>query len=437
MAGDLNTSHEKLIRTMLILDSVRGEDSTGIVTIGKYDPKPKMAKQVGDPFQLFDHKSYDRVFAGFQRAIIGHNRYATTGAVNRNNAHPFENEGVVGAHNGTLNTKHLLADAPKFTVDSENIFHHIDKFGVRDALKYMGGAWALVWWDKQEKTINFLRNEQRPLYVTYSKDGKVMFWASESWMLYAALNKHNIAYDTIEILPVDLHVSIEIDDKGVMGKPTARAEPSTYVPPATPYINSGWLPGNSNPGINTQKKEEPSVVPPKKLEGVINGCETFYLSAKNRRLETLNEAKDQHGSSYIACFDPMRPYFDVRIYAKPDSPLWDTIGCEVYGDVSGFNSGGVTPGRGYYKITPHNVRVIAPTTTVATPIVKEEEEEPSLMGPSGKWITKSQFEKDYAACDYCSVSLIFGDVNRFTTGGQCVCPTCAKDSEVLKYVNLH
>lgn len=444
VAGELTVQHEKLVRSLLILDSLRGEDSTGIAVIGKQDPRVKIAKQVGDPFQLFDHKSYDKAFAGFQRAIIGHNRYATTGVVNRNNAHPFEHETLVGVHNGTLTTKHLLADPSHYQVDSDNLFHHIDKHGLKDALPKMGGAWALVWWNKDDSTLNFLRNKERPLFLTFSKDQKQIFWASEHWMLSAALNKHGMAYDPIEMVPEDLHISFYIDDKGVLGKPIARRAASSYVAPVY-QKQANW--SNNNPVqtvgkitaetttlgvVPPVKKEEPVTKAPEKKPEVVyvESCEKFYLSCKNRRLETMNAAKDSKGRDYISCFDPKRQYFDIRLYAPPGSGLWDTIGCDIFADVMGFFQEPKSPGRGYYTLNPM-------TACVMAPLEEKEPEELKLMGPSGKWITEKDFKVAYPSCAYCSDNLVFGAYNRFTTGGECVCPSCSKDPAVLEMVSLH
>lgn len=421
MAGDLNAKHEQAVRTLLILDSLRGEHSTGVVCVPKYGSLPKVAKQVGDPFQLFDHKSYDKAMMGTQRAIIGHNRYATTGAVNRNNAHPFEHESCVGVHNGTLHTKYLLADPQQYQVDSDNIYHHIDKHGLKDALKYMGGAWTLVWWDKENESINFLRNKERPLQMCWSKDGKSLFWASERWMLYAALGRHGIEYQDIFEMEEDVHFEILIDKNGVMSKPRLTNAPSTYK--AAVYVTH-------TPPAVVPKKEDPATAPVKKLNPPTTvGPEASYISAKQRTIETLGINKDEHGSSYISCFDSQREYFEIRLYAKPKDPVWELIGCDLIANISGFGASGKTPGRGYYKVSPHDFRVIAP---VETP----DEPEDTITNHRGNLITEAQFRKEYHSCEWCSSALVFGAANRFTTGGQCVCEGCSKDKEVQEYVNF-
>jgi hypothetical protein len=104
------------------------------------------------------------------------------------------------------------------------------------------------------------------------------------------------------------------------------------------------------------------------------------------------------------------------------------IGCEIIADVNGWGASGSTPGKGYYKLSPHTFKILPP---------KDEEEEETIVGPTGKLITKSEFEKEYSQCEWCTTALEFNGNNRFTTSGQCVCHDCSKDPQVLSYVNLH
>jgi predicted glutamine amidotransferase len=439
MAGEVTAQHEKVLRTLLVLDCIRGEDSTGIAVVPRATNNVKIAKQVGDPFQLFDHKSYDKALQGTHRCIIGHNRYATSGAVSRVTAHPFENDSFVGVHNGTLKNKWKLADANQFTVDSENLYHHMHLHGLHDLLATMDGAWALVWWDKQMESLNLLRNKERTLFYAMSKDEKVIFWASEYWMLHAALGRAGIDYTNVEILPEDTHVTISIGKDGKLSKPIARKAPGTYVLPPAPPVNNNtyWDPQKkvhvTRPAANnvcaiTLKKEEPAVATQKKLEPSIAGArpcyDASYINAKDRTLELLSANKDHMKYSYISCFDASNEAFEIRLYAEDKSMLWEMIGEEITADICGWNAGNSIAGRGYYVVNPSKVALILP------------ELDETIMGPAGKLITESEFHKQYSTCDYCSQPLEFAGGNRWTTGGECICPSCSKDEEVLKYVNL-
>ena len=201
IAGNLSVAAEKAFRDMLVFDSVRGEDSTGAAIIhnsGDID----IVKEVGDPFCLISSSRFTKALRAPSHCIIGHNRYATTGKVNRANAHPFEAGDLIGAHNGTLKNKYSIPGHVAYDTDSEALYNFIDDVGVEDAMIKVEGAWALSWYNKEDKSINFLRNAERPLYVGVSEDNKLIMWASEAWMMTVAATRNNIKIKYKE-LPVN------------------------------------------------------------------------------------------------------------------------------------------------------------------------------------------------------------------------------------------
>jgi predicted glutamine amidotransferase len=201
IAGDLFSREELTMKRLLLLDSLRGMDSTGMAAVKLGGKKVEIAKRASHCFNLFDTKSFNEILsAPSALAFIGHNRSATSGLIKDINAHPFQVDHITGVHNGTLEDKDkvMLEDmvGQKFNVDSEALFAAIAMFGVKEVIPKLQkgkdsfkGAWSLVWWDSEDKTLNFLRNDHRPLWYCYSEDFKLIFWASEFWMLDAALQK--------------------------------------------------------------------------------------------------------------------------------------------------------------------------------------------------------------------------------------------------------
>lgn len=197
LAGDLAYKDEAFIKRLLILDYFRGTDSTGLAVIDK-SKKACIAKAAVNPIDLFDTKQFDRALSGYTHtAYIGHNRAATLGGVNNNNAHPFQYGDIVGAHNGTLDKASWerleFESGVETDVDSAAIFACINEVGIHDTIKLMEkgrtsstGAWALVWWDKKDDTINFLRNAHRPLWFGFNRETDIVVWASEWEMMNAA-----------------------------------------------------------------------------------------------------------------------------------------------------------------------------------------------------------------------------------------------------------
>jgi DNA-directed RNA polymerase subunit RPC12/RpoP len=206
LAGKLEFKDEALFRKLLIYDFFRGPDSTGAAAIRK-NGDIKVAKVASHPLDLFDMKRYSSaITAGSSLALIGHNRLATKGKVNNENAHPYTYGHIVGAHNGTLSKASwdrlnaILGEETE--VDSQAIFACIAKVGIDETIAALRAsdekgdcvdAWALVWADTEEGTLNFLRNEQRPFWYAYGKDFNRVMWASEWQFILTATQTGPVA----------------------------------------------------------------------------------------------------------------------------------------------------------------------------------------------------------------------------------------------------
>lgn len=194
IAGNLGAADEKTFKRLLLMDYFRGPDSTGLASL-KMSGSVEISKMASHPLDLFDSKSFGAALNGYTSyGFLGHNRLATKGKVNGLNAHPFRCGHIIGAHNGTLDSRSwkMLEDlvGEETEVDSKAIFLAIEKFGIEETMKHMHGAWALVWYDLSESdrpTLNFLRNKERPLWYARSDDGDRLFWASEYEMIQASL----------------------------------------------------------------------------------------------------------------------------------------------------------------------------------------------------------------------------------------------------------
>ena len=225
VASSLVAGNEiKAFTDLLVMSSLRGMHSTGIGVISKETKNGKewinfdIHKQVGDPFAFLDNKQTDRTLSiPGKKIIFGHTRHATRGTINKVNAHPFETDDVMGAHNGTIMSG--IKDMHKFGTDSEAIYNSIQEIGAQDTIKDMRGAWALTWYDVRDNTLNFLRNKERPLCFCFNSGGTTVFWASEAGMLYTALARNNITIhkDGIQQFQEDTHYSVDIAN-GVTGE---------------------------------------------------------------------------------------------------------------------------------------------------------------------------------------------------------------------------
>ena len=452
VAGNIGIKGDKALKTLLILDSLRGVDSTGIAAIGR-DGDARVVKSIGNPFELLEHRMFQPALNRSNRAIIGHNRFATQGGVNRKNAHPFEFDSLVGVHNGTLRNKHKLADSAQFQVDSENLYHHIDKHGLKDALKDLDGAWSLVWWDNTTDSLNFLRNKERPMWITKSSDNEMMFWASEKWMLEVALTREGIKPQEIIETVEDMHYSFDINQKAEISKPFIRHMPSGFKPFVhVPFQghqqgNGKWSATQSTStttqtGTNAQTtlKLVPPVEEKKSNSGEQSSTATrsFYVNSKSIVLELLDEQTDTHGAKFLPCFDSLMPYNKVRLYFKPGDPIRNWAGRTITADIKDIK---LHKKEGtYYKVNRDSVKEVEIVDVTSFEELIQQDEVIDFNAPilnhRGKEISPEQFNITYGCCDCCS-GLVDPDKKfKFTQNGGAICHECAADKEVCKYISL-
>jgi predicted glutamine amidotransferase len=207
MAGFLEYKHKQMMKELFFLNTLRGRDSTGLSAV-KRDRTIATRKMTVPGYEFIEYPVVDKAMSHADQLWIGHGRYKTTGDVNKANAHPFEvldDEGDVllcGAHNGTLTNKYEIErklKGDKFDTDSEALFNLLTEMNnTKEAIALLKGAWSLTWWDPTTDSVHFLRNNERPLTYAFTKDKKVIIWASEAWMLVNAARRNGVELDTNE-----------------------------------------------------------------------------------------------------------------------------------------------------------------------------------------------------------------------------------------------
>lgn len=194
VAGNLKSEHYEIFKTLLLLDVVRGLDSTSVLQVDKGFNGYEIARCSGHPANLWkDWNKQGNLFSsdgcvGFSsRVLLGHNRHTTSGDANVENPHPFDFDNVVGVHNGTLYSTYGLHDEHKYDIDSEALYSDLSHNGIDHTWGELAGAAALAYWEPDQDKLNFIRNDERTLYILKDKD--VIYWASEPWMLEVAINR--------------------------------------------------------------------------------------------------------------------------------------------------------------------------------------------------------------------------------------------------------
>lgn len=391
VAGDMTLDAVKVFKQLLWVDTLRGEDSTGVAAIGINGLSINIIKALGSAEYLLGTKRFlDEVNAG-KYALIGHNRFGTVGAKSVTNAHPFTHGDITGAHNGTLpyDARKRLGTQDDFGTDSEQIIHSLSERGVVDTVGLINGAWAVTFYDKNNNSINFFRNKERDLWYAFSTDKKQIFWASEPGMLMWILSRNGIKYEKVHQVPVDKYVSFIIPktsqvfntEEGVI------ADLKEHTAPTVVSRFHGGGPYNWRPDPEAAKK---------------TGEKT------EKRGEVVPFGKDGGSGNPPSLVDVPWP---------ADSDLEDDE-LEKRAMLAIF---------GWQKDTEKEPKVNYPTLK-------------TYVNPrTGVLMTKAEFD-DFtsAGCDWCSSNIEFGSNARFVCDAgsgeiECFCEPCVQGNNDLKH----
>lgn len=199
-----------VFENMLVCDSLRGEDSTGVFGVYK-NRQARTLKVAAEPHMLFrcpEWSEFRTKASSSMQVLVGHNRAATRGAVTTTNAHPFSEGKIVLVHNGTLhNHKDFNKDVE---VDSHAITHALNERPAKDVLKEIDGAFAFVWYDREQQKVFVARNSERPLSFVESSSN--IYFASEAGLLEYVLGRKSSVISKPESFPIGKLISF--DSKG-------------------------------------------------------------------------------------------------------------------------------------------------------------------------------------------------------------------------------
>ena len=163
----LTPNEKKVVQSMAYFSSVRGVDSTGMVYISNRGNKvePLIHKATVNPVTYMNLPEVEEgILNQPLRLIIGHNRAATIGSINYANSQPIFDGGIFGTHNGTIST---MGDYKSDISDSRMLYSMISRCGIERTLREVEAkghpSYALVWYDSEERTLNMVRNDRRPL----------------------------------------------------------------------------------------------------------------------------------------------------------------------------------------------------------------------------------------------------------------------------------
>ncbi len=190
--GHIGPKLETCFEDGLSFDQIRGPHSTGAAFIEDRTYKVATFKDVVLPHRLYRRPEWPKLMALNVLGIIGHNRMATVGKQIPANAHPFTHGAITMAHNGTLKEKWRLEDAHTFDTDSEALCHTINKVGIERAWRMVNGPATIVYWNANDKSLNFLSNCERPFHYSEVSGGNAIVWCSDNDLLKMALARNGL-----------------------------------------------------------------------------------------------------------------------------------------------------------------------------------------------------------------------------------------------------
>jgi|TARA_R100000093_G_scaffold35863_1_gene18923 glucosamine 6-phosphate synthetase-like amidotransferase/phosphosugar isomerase protein len=235
---------EDIVSNLTFESVIRGQDSTGVAIVSRTEKL--VYKTLTSSDELVCSDDWCNILEKVDKdttIFLGHVRFATTGGITEQNAHPFVKGSVIGAHNGIIYNHSEIAKKIDKTVqvDSEVIFGLLNKKEkYQEVFDLLEGDYALSWIDEDYKTLHLMHEEGKPLHVAYWKKARCLFWASTKGILETALRQAGLVINTNN-LPTDIVYEFDTDKFWKKAKAnTVKVE-----------TNANWVPRSHYYGVGT------------------------------------------------------------------------------------------------------------------------------------------------------------------------------------------
>lgn len=460
---------------LLFIDMLRGQDATGYAGILKEDNTKHMhyKRALRSP-DFLETQGWASAYKDINKIkyFIGHNRKATQGAAHLDwNAHPFHRNNIILAHNGSLRNEYNLQ--PRWNdicdTDSELLAHLLNKQTVEELIPKVNGAFALTWYDARDGTMNFIRNDERPLHMATIKDKNLMIWASEESMLQYVLERNNLEPETIESIVEGWHIKMKDDVRD-----WEETEIPLFKPPASRRTYPNYESNRSdyprkNNGADINIRENQAVKSQNKLLSKYNlnvgqwirfsylaYNKYAYDNATTGQLNGIPMCNEKIAECYISCpsIDPTK--FDMRYtFRGKITRMIDSVGgghptiqlAEVEEVKSDYDSGvakafawdsGIKVPKSTKSpiILPHDKSIDIPDKD-ETEVIKniagksvspgEQSAKKKYRGPDGQFFRFKDFRKLVSdGCMHCGGPIVGSDAPRLLWTNDCraICPEC-------------
>jgi len=277
-----------LFRSLLQVGAIRGPHSTGMFKANGKQVGWVKAARPGNEFINMQEFNQTMFGCGQMPFLIGHNRWATHGAINNQNAHPFEHKHICMVHNGTIIRTNKLGKHKD--VDSEMIAHAIADDGIEKAAENLHGSFSLVWYNAEDMTLNLLRNKERPMWILNTKEN-IMVLCSEPKMGDWLAERHELK--VTEINPTET-LTVYTFKEGEMVPSKTKVPEAVWGSPSLSTFVMG--------GQSSKAKNKAAAKQAKKANSRITLDKGFYFS-----INDFDEAKHQGGFIRVFGEEPGKP----------------------------------------------------------------------------------------------------------------------------------
>jgi hypothetical protein len=245
MSSTLTNGELNRIKMLMVLSTFRGMYGSGAIVVHPGKKKTlglSVCRTECCAAELICDPSFTAALSHSPKIVVAHARAPTKGGNELKNVHPHRTNHITGVHNGTM-WQVMGQKIGDDQSDSAAIFAAIAEFGVEAFMKESRGAYSLVWTDTKEGTLNFLRNEQRPLVfanIGWGNRVSTVYWSSEMGMLEYMLKREKIDVKDVkfESPKAFQHIKFPLDVRNDV----LPSEIKQYSDPLVtkPYTNRNW-----------------------------------------------------------------------------------------------------------------------------------------------------------------------------------------------------
>lgn len=305
------TVFEKTVIGLTLADTMenRGRDSFGGALWFNREEDPVLHRETGRVL-LWGRSMLEQ--ATLAQQFLMHTRAATTGAVTKENCHPFQYGKTLGVHNGIVGNHFQLNREFKrdFNVDSQHIFAHIEE--KRD-LSEVQAYGAIVFTDNNQ-TLNLCRFNHGTLaaariyrHPATRKDQEHIgiIFASTEEAIRKSLERCNLYHDFLEIKEDEIYLA----HRGDVFKTKKVVNFSSYSKPSTSSTGNSscalvrTMGPRRDTGFTTHRSSEPE------RRKIITGPDGKQLNKRERkRIKRLlrGEGSKENASTLFNTFTQLQ-----------------------------------------------------------------------------------------------------------------------------------